>query len=203
METVYLEPHQVPDKLRRGYTGRKFKAIVTDSVTINSQKWSGGSKDSYIAVNLETGERKPFTDPRPWPENMQSAGNVNIPVNFAVIEHSIFCGKDMGLTFYIRPDNVTALLPDNSMETFTTAEQAVLFGSARYKSSYNGQSRYEMTCGRAWDSQAARYADFPGVTEQEWNDAKATLISGKYLNKAGAITPKGRNAANNIKRLPR
>ena len=193
MQTVYLEPSQVPEMLRKNYGGKKYQAVITESVTINSQKWSGGSCDTYSAVSLETGECKPLVDPRPWPENMGSLGNLPIKPNFALVKHTVFSGKDMGYTFYIRADNATAILPDMSADQFTPGELAVLYGTRNYKASYNGQNRYQMTC-------TGGYADFPDVSEVEWNAAKYTLIEGKYLNKAGAITTKGRNAAQNIKR---
>lgn len=184
-----------------GYTGRKFKAIVTGSVEIGTQQWSEGSRDLFTAVNLGTGESKPMVDRRPWPENMKPLGSVDIKPGFAVVEHSTFCGKDMGLRFYIRPENATKLLPDQSSGDFTLAQQAVLFGTRSFKSSYGGKDRYDMTCGSLPSDKY--YADFPSVERTQWEAAKTELIGQGYLNARGAITTKGRNAAESIKREPR
>mgnify|MGYP001607096809 FL=1 len=34
MTVIYLDPTQVPAHLRRGYAGRQFKAVVTESIAI-------------------------------------------------------------------------------------------------------------------------------------------------------------------------
>jgi hypothetical protein len=35
-----------------------------------------------------------------------------MPPNVIVVEHSIFCGKDVGITIYVRPANLAKLLPE-------------------------------------------------------------------------------------------
>ena len=47
MQTIHLEPSQVPAALRGAYDGRKFKAVVCESVEIpvTAGLWDGGSRD--------------------------------------------------------------------------------------------------------------------------------------------------------------
>ncbi len=198
VKPVHLDPNDVPENLRtaHGYTGRKFKACPTETVNISSQQWSGGSRDTYLIVHLASGRSQPMTDPRPWPESMAPLAEVEIPEGCAIVEHSIFCGKDLGLTFHMRPENVTAWLP--APTDFTPLERLILAATSGYKSSYNGQDRYQMACNdiqHGYSVANTRVPEQPVPTREQWDMAKAGLIERKYLNKAGAITPKGRNAA--------
>jgi hypothetical protein len=92
----------------------------------------------------------------------------------------------MGLTFYVHPDNATKLLPAPQAE-LTAFEKIVLSATASYKSSYAGMDRYEMA-----RRDCRNGTPFP--TRDDWALAKQTLINLGLLNKAGAITPAGRNA---------
>ena len=190
MQTIYLDPNMVPAALLGGYSGKKFKAVVTTSVTINGQDglWSGGSRDTFRAIKLETGETVPVSDnmSAPW-DNTRKDRTIELKPGIAVIEHSIFCGKDMGLTFYVHPENAAKLLPAPTAE-LTAFEQIVLNATCSYKSSYNGMDRYEMA------RRDCRNGT-PYPSRDEWNIAKQTLINLGLLNKAGAVTPKGRNAS--------
>jgi hypothetical protein len=77
MNTIHLEPNQVPAYLRGSYNGRKFKAVVTETVTIPSDAgvWGGGSRDLYSYVMLQ-----PDADPirltgqnaAPWDRSRRS-----------------------------------------------------------------------------------------------------------------------------------
>jgi hypothetical protein len=100
----------------------------------------------------------------------------------ACVEHSIFCGKDMGLTIHIHPANANRLLP--APVELTWAERTVLLATMSWKSSYAGVSNYRFV-------EAQRTC---GITLPEWENAKQSLIARKLLNKAGAVTVDGRNA---------
>lgn len=191
-QEIALEPNQVPAHLRGSYAGRKFSVVVTDSVTIPGQAglWSGGSRDTYVLVNVETGESMEASDNMSAPWDKRSDRLVNLQPGFAVIEHSMFCGKDMGLTFYVHPQNAAKLLPAPTGE-LTAHEKIVIEATCSLKSSYMGKDRFEMMADNArWDEKLK--ANFP--TREEWNAAKESLISKGFLNKAGAVTVKGRNA---------
>lgn len=200
LDTIHLDPNQVPAVLRAGYDGKKFKAHVVESVTIPSYagNWNGGSRDTYRLVELATGREMPASDNNgaPWDRSRKDREIILQP-GFAVVEHSIFCGKDMGLTFYVHPDNAAKLLPAPSAE-LTPYEKTVLEATCGKKSSYNGQDRYDMARD---DCRYSSYRKSYGLTESEafptreqWELAKDSLIAKGLLNKAGAVTVAGRNA---------
>jgi len=148
--------------------------------------WSGGTRSTYSAIVLETGQAATVSDnmSAPW-DATRKEQRIALKPGFAVVEHSIFCGKDMGLTFYVHPDNAAKLLPAPA-EALSEHESIVLNATCSYKSSYNGQDRYDMA------KSDSRSMSFP--TRAEWDSAKWLLIGKGLLNKAGAVTPKGRNA---------
>jgi len=188
-QTVYLDRKDVPAAIRGNYTGNKFKAVVTDSVTIPSDAglWSGGSRDIYQVVELFSSERRsvPFQDLDPW-TSARKDRKVELRDGFAVVEHSIFCGKDMGLTIYINSNNAAGLLP--APVELTDEEVFVLQAIRQYKSSYNGLDRYQLATQYNFSGKV-----FP--TRESYNAAKDSLIACGFLTKAGALTTKGKNAA--------
>jgi hypothetical protein len=191
MKAIYLEPDQVPGMLKGAYSGRQFKAIVCETATIpmDAGLWSGGSRETYRAVNLDTGIDVPLRgqNAAPW-DAARREHEISLAAGVVVICHSMFCGKDMGLTFYVHPANATKLLPANTAGELSETELLVLEATASLKSSYGGKDRYEMS------RHNARYSSKAFPTREQWEQAKQSLIARKLLNKAGAITTAGRNA---------
>ena len=193
-ETIYLDSNQVPATIRGNYTGKHFRAIVTDSVFIPADAglWSGGSRTTYRAVNLETGATRAASDnmSAPWNSSRKDS-RVDLRDGLAIVSHVYFCGKDLGLTIYVNPTNAAALLP--APVELSPLARAVLKYTKERKSSYNGRDRFDMLI------EDLRYGDKLGLdsipTRDDWNREKAELIAGGFLNKAGAITTKGKNAA--------
>ena len=77
-------------------------------------------------------------------------------------------------------------------------EAVVLIYSATRKSSYNGKDRYDMANGEAeWGSSYAGnfFPDGEFPPREDWNAAKSSLIDKGLLNKRGAVTLEGKNAA--------
>ncbi len=191
MQTIHLDANMVPASLRGGYSGKMFKARVCESVTIpmDAGLWSGGSRETYRVVRLADGaEIEPLRDQSPWDRARRDI-SVTLEPGIAVICHSMFCGKDHGLTFYVHPSNAAQLLPAPSAE-LTDHEKIVLTATRSYKSSYGGKDRYEMAQGDY------RYGDKAHLypTRAQWDAAKQSLIGKGLLNKAGAITTAGKNA---------
>jgi hypothetical protein len=199
MNTVYLDPKQVPANLKRNYTGQKFQARIVESVTIPSHAglWDGGSRDTYTLIDLATGYEAVASDNVSAPWDARADRKIVLRPGFAVVEHSMFQGKDLGLTFYLLAENAAALLP--APVTLTPHQKCVLVATSSLKSSYNGKDRYSLAKENArWEYGAKEYGlDFRAefLTRAEWETAKAELIAAGYLNKAGAITTKGKNAA--------
>jgi hypothetical protein len=176
MTTVYLEPSQVPANLRGSYNGKKFRAVITDTVHIGSQGWSGGSQTTYSMVDLATGNTLPIVDTRPWPQNQSSLGERPISAGVAVVEHTTYRGRDLGLTFYIHPENAPQYLPLVS-DNLTYEEKLILAAMKRYKASYR------------WVELERK-----GITRERYeSEFKSDLVSAGYVTARNAITVKGRN----------
>lgn len=186
---IALEPKMVPAHLRGSYNGKSFSAIVTESVTVPSHAglWDSGSRDTFDAVHLADGRKVAVSDNVSAPWDDRKSRVIPLIPGIAVIEHSIFCGKDMGLRFYVHPNDAAAMLPSPAAP-LTDIESMVLRATATLKSSYNGKDRYQMT------TDDLRYSGKPCPSRDQWNAAKDSLIAAGLLNAAGAITVKGRNS---------
>lgn len=196
---IHLEPAQVPQHLRGSYSGKQFKAIVSESVTIPAFAgvWDGGSRDTFQVIRLSDGKALDASDNMTAPNNRDPKAHrtIAIPPGFAFVRHSISCGQDSGLTFYVHPSDAATLLPAPAAE-LNAHERIVLIATRSFKSSYAGKDRYQMAADEVrWDSEAKRAA-FP--TRPEWENAKAALIARGLLNKAGAITVAGKNAVGSV-----
>ena len=176
---IYLEPSQVPAHLKGGYNGKMFRAEVTESVTIHAQSgtWSGGSRETYHAIDLATGKTAPASDnaSAPWDKDRKNQ-TITLRSGFAIVKAIMFKGKDLGLTFYVHPSDAVKLLPASDDE-ITPTERKVLAIIGGLKSSYRKE-----------------YFARAGIGDAELEAIKTGLIKRGYLLKNGAITPKGRNA---------
>lgn len=205
MNTIHLEPNMIPPALRGAYDGKKFQAQVTATVTIPSDAglWSEGSRDTYQLIDLATGEAVKASDnlTAPW-DGARKDREITLQPGYAVIRHTIARGKDMGLTFFVHPDNAAKLLPAPPAP-LTPYELTVLEATCGKKSSYGGKDRYQMAqddCRPFGDSPSSYLKSYgldaatPFPSRAQWDEAKALLIGKGLLNKAGAVTPAGRNA---------
>lgn len=94
------------------YRGRTFKVEARRSVMLHDLNWSGGSRSQYRACSLDgqfAGSADKHNATAPW-ENKAEGQSVEIPRGACLVRHSIFCGKDTGLTFYINPEDMPRLL---------------------------------------------------------------------------------------------
>lgn len=165
-----------------GYSGRKFKVESSADVTLHSDSWEGGSKVSYRLIDLETGEVRGVTREfgNPYTNPSGQVPTVALRPGLAVVAHSIFCGKDTGLTAYLHPDNFVAMLPP-AIEMSADERRALdIIGS--YK---GGHHRAE-----AWRGLPGRYEAANPLIQSL---AAKRLVT---INRAGAvaITTEGRNA---------
>lgn len=167
------------------YKGRKFK-LSTDIPTDLSSYWDGGSKDSYAFYCLDTGKTFNIHTNHPIFEAGHPRDLEKLPGRIIIVEHSYFCGRDMGITIYANQADLAPLLPEKT--ELTEDERIVLKYTRSLKPSYNGISNYRF-------HEASRST---GITAERWEAAKANLIVTKCLNKAGAITVRGRNAIEDI-----
>lgn len=90
------------------YRGRKWELSFATSYTMENY-WDGGSKTYAMAINLTTGEISKPHAATTNPFNQAAHSSFDIPQGFGIIENTIFCGKDMGISLVIRPDETKVL----------------------------------------------------------------------------------------------
>lgn len=91
-----------------GWKGRKLRVERRETVTLSGTYWSGGSKNEFVAVELATMRTSPadarLGDPNAFGGIGDSCPTIGIPVGFAIVEHVIFRGKDLGCRVYMAPE---------------------------------------------------------------------------------------------------
>lgn len=88
------------------YNGRKIKVQVQDYPLRVESYWSGGSRDYFAAFNFNT--QRATAVPQngtPFDGGPIAPNGVLIPQHACIVRHSIFCGKDSGLTILVNPTN--------------------------------------------------------------------------------------------------
>lgn len=92
------------------WKGRKVRAIVATEYKM-ADHWGGGTRDFVKAYGLESGAASEPRVEAQNPMNAKAHATVAIPENVVLVEHSIFCGEDVGVTIYVNPANAAKLLP--------------------------------------------------------------------------------------------
>lgn len=92
------------------YRGRKICLIPRASHDIHplSMNWSGGTRYSYAACSLSgvaTGNLFKHHMTAPW-QKPTKVDTVPIPRGHCIVEHIMFCGKDLGLRIYLNPEDM-------------------------------------------------------------------------------------------------
>lgn len=109
---VKLKPSQVPQAWKNAfpnYRGRTFRLEVETTVDMGNGYWSGGSRSEYRTVALNGGTVSRANEGIKNPFGLGTRPElyaVPLPTDQVVVEHCIFCGKDMGLRFHVHPDAV-------------------------------------------------------------------------------------------------
>lgn len=81
------------------YRGRTFSVRFTDTFTFHDTNWGGGSKNDYVLVTID-GQVKNVVPGVPWDNAIEGKTTV-IPPSGMIVEHTIFCGHDLGIRFYL------------------------------------------------------------------------------------------------------
>ncbi len=177
-KTIYLDQKDVPAHLRGTYRGKQFQAEVCETVTvpIDAGLWDSGSREKYHGVRLADGAMVELAhhSTAPWdPKRRENV--VTLQPGIAVVRHSVFCGTDMGLTFYVHSADAAPLLP--APVSLSISEKAVLNIIGRVS------ARHRLDA----------YLRF-GITPAELATAVDALIEKRLVQRNGAITTAGRNA---------
>jgi len=177
MKTLYLDHKGMPEEARKlfnqafpGYSGRKFKIRgVSHAINMRSY-WDGGSRNYFAVVSMGGTFDMPVQSAYDPP--VSGSDEFTIPPGMAVVEHSIFCGRDTGLTLIVPEERLSALLPGPATD-ITDDQRKIL----EIIASYIPKVRRD-------------YAREAGI---DFETVRDELIITGLLRKNGSITPEGRN----------
>jgi hypothetical protein len=90
------------------YSGRKFFVEFEETVFFWDTNWGGGTRNVFKAMSFD-GKVFGMNVPAPW-KNMVEGTSLHLNENVVVVEHSIFCGCDMGIRIHAHPSLSPKLL---------------------------------------------------------------------------------------------
>jgi hypothetical protein len=183
---MYVKRKDMLPSIVKAIDAREYEILIAESVTLSGNYWQGGVKYYYRAINLDSGQ---------WVESGAEFGNpftcpheptIKLLPGIAVIRYRNRPGRDC--TVFLHPDNANKLITTDSSKQLSDNEKLVLQNTKGLKSSYGGISNYRFHCANR----------DKGITLDAWNVAKDSLIARGLLDKRGALTTDGRNAANGL-----
>jgi hypothetical protein len=83
------------------YRGRKVSASAWRGPLSLDLNWDGGSRDYVVLIDFAAERIGRLVSPSPWARGAHDP--VDAPPGSILAVHSIFCGRDVGVTFYVRP----------------------------------------------------------------------------------------------------
>jgi hypothetical protein len=166
------------------YKGKKVSLHTTDAPVNVQSCWQGGSRSYFVFVRLDnmlaSGEvpaQSAFDRP------ILGAEAVSLPRGVVCVERH-FYGSQESITIHCPAESVNGLALPAPVQV-SREEEIVLVATRQLKSSYAGIPNYRL-------HEARRDT---GITTEQWEAAKAGLIVRGLLDKRGALTIAGRNAA--------
>ena len=94
-----------------GYRGRKYRLEIQDRPLDVRSYWDGGSRAYFTFVSVATGQVAPMPAQSAFDKQIGGADQVTLPDGIVCVEHSIFCGKDAGVTVHIPPSMAPKMFP--------------------------------------------------------------------------------------------
>lgn len=174
------------------YNGKMFKIYISDQPINCASYWDGGSREYFKFVNLidlSVSEEVPAQSM--FDKQILNIDKVVLPPNIVCVKHSIFRGKDYGLTIIANSNSMSKYLPEKPNLSYN--DKIVLHAAKSLKSNYAGISNYRF-------HQANRYTN---ISQEDYDNTKTSLIERKLLTATGAISNLGRNAVNDIWNWPK
>jgi hypothetical protein len=95
------------------YKGRKIVIKPALFVYLAGLNWSGGSRSQYRACTLDgtrTGGADGYNQRHPLNNRQVEGAQLPIPPGHVVVEHTLFCGKDIGIRIHTNPVDLPQLL---------------------------------------------------------------------------------------------
>jgi len=177
MEAIWLNKSPLFDKLKSltGYSGTNIRVSISDTPRTLRSCWDSGSRTNFSCYDME-GELVAI-DVQTAPEPFGKAVPPYIPSpDKFLVEHITFNGKDLGLHISLHPDHfLTKMLPIEKPD-ISKNELFVLVTICSLKS-FARNDKYREA----------------GFKTAEIDKLKEILFQRGFINKAGAITPAGRN----------
>ena len=90
------------------YNGRKINVVAFDKPLNLDLFWDGGTCDKVALIDLTNRRIAKLVVPSPWAKG--AVDPVDCPPNALLVVRSWFCGTDLGITVYVRPDSPSGLL---------------------------------------------------------------------------------------------
>lgn len=183
MNTVFIDRKEVEPLIAATfpkYTGKKIEVRATESVLLHGLNWAGGSRNQYAACSLSgqaMGNAAIGNQAAPW-SNPVEGKSCPVPAGYCVIEHCLFCGKDLGLRIYVNPADMPRYLPSGATD-LTDSEAYLLLLHRQLTASYRREE--------------ARRGN--GIDTREYERLVASLKAKGMLTKQGGLTLQGKNLA--------
>lgn len=180
--TIYFTPNETIKKLVNtifNYKGRTYRVEKSNFYLLENY-WSGGSRKYCALVNRDS---LSYSFPKTETTNpmlSQAHQTIEIPSNHFIIEHTIFRGKDLGIRFISREDELDPVLVENNNVNLTIIEKIVLY-CFQYKSSYGGIKNYR------------KYIAVDIITAEEYDIGLTNLKEKGLVNSRNALTIEGKN----------
>lgn len=92
------------------YSGRKFAIEPAERVTLHDLNWGGGTRNEYIAVRFD-GSSSRLVSAAPWVEYREGV-TVELPKDTLIVQHTDFCGHDLGIRIYAHPSLMPKFLKE-------------------------------------------------------------------------------------------
>ena len=111
------EIKEVVKKCFPEYRGRKYRMENYIPKELNSY-WDGGTKDSYCFYHLGTKEVVLVGTNHPCFEldKPNQVDPTTFPPDVIIVKHTIFCGKDIGITIYFKTLEQMQLNQDTTLK---------------------------------------------------------------------------------------
>lgn len=161
---------------------RNVKVSVRESYHVHDF-WDGGSRDECRFVELSTlrviaAEQITALRDQPWNVYRLPNGDVAMVSGVAVVEHVIFCGKDLGYRVYLHADNMAPMLArPQAADDLTPEQRRILVNYRSLKSGYRPkytQAELEPLIARGYLRQAKNGAT--GIT----NEGRAIVANDRF-----------------------
>jgi len=104
------------------WKGRKVRVSIAAEYQI-ADYWSEGSRRFVLAYDLGTGAVATATKAAGIPYLAQAHARFAIPQGIALVEHGIFCGKDIGVTIFISAVETSRILTNAEMAQLSAGER--------------------------------------------------------------------------------